>query len=142
MFYQFVSPILSTKFSQFEQLKKKEKILLVQNIFKKFRIPNIRIFLFQLTNWALSYVNSQSKYKHISYYVHTRLISSRVTKMHMTQTGTYLLVVLYFKGEEDMNHSQTVTSVCNVFSLDYTFFPTRRLVCYVSHYGAFFHGYC
>ena len=42
--------------------------------------------------------------------------------------------VWYFKGEEDMNpqkkkhHSQTVTSVCNVFSLDYTFFPTRRLV--------------
>ena len=46
--------------------------------------------------------------------------------------------VWYFKGEEDMNHSQTVTSVCNVFSLDYTFFATRRLVCYISHYGAFF----
>ena len=55
-------------FSQFEQLKKKEKILLVQNIFHKFWIPNIRIFLFQLTKWALSHVNSQSKYKHISYY--------------------------------------------------------------------------
>ena len=145
MFYQFVSPILSTKFSQFEQLKKKEKILLVQNIFKKFRIPNIRIFLFQLTNWALSYVSSQSKYKHISYYVHTRLISSRVTKMHMTQTGTYLLVVLFciLKGKRTWTIARlSLVYVCNVFSLDYTFFPTRRLVCYVSHYGAFFHGYC
>ena len=148
MFYQFVSPILSTKFSQFEQLKKKEKILLVQNIFHKFRIPNIRIFLFQLTNLELS--KEQIHKVSTNIFPITRLISSRVTKKHMTQTGTCLLVVFFciLKRKEDMNpqrkkyHSRTVTIVCNVFSLDYIFFPTRRLACYVSHYGAFFQGYC
>ena len=80
-------------FSQFEQLKKKEKILLVQNIFHKFRIPNIRIFLFQLTNLALSKEPIHKVSTNI--FPTTRLISSRVTKMHMTQTGTYLLVVLF-----------------------------------------------
>ena len=33
-FHQFFSPIFSTDFSQFEQLKKNRKFLLVQNIFK------------------------------------------------------------------------------------------------------------
>ena len=105
MFYQFVSPILSMKFSQFEQLKKKEKILLVQNIFHKFRIPNIRIFLFQLTNLALSKEPIHKVSTNI--FPTTRLISSRVTKKHMTQTGTYLLVVLFCILKRERGHEPT-----------------------------------
>ena len=92
-------------FSQFEQLKKKEKILLVQNIFHKFRIPNIRIFLFQLTNLELS--KEQIHKVSTNIFPTTRLISSRVTKKHMTQTGTYLLVVLFCILKRERGHEPT-----------------------------------
>ena len=138
-FPNLVPNLVHEIFTVWEIEKERKKSYRSKTFFTNFEF---RIYEYFFFNWQTGHYHMSIHKVSTNIFPTTHFISSRVTKMHTTQTGTYLLIVLYFKGDEptqkEKHHSQTVTSACNVFSLDYTFFPTRRLVCYVSHYGAFF----